>query len=153
MKTVLERLMAKVEHDAAGCWLFRGCLVGHGYGRINIAGRLVLAHRASWAIHNGEVPAGKCVLHHCDKPGCINPAHLFLGTQADNVTDMITKGRSKSNAAINAVKTHCKRGHELTKENVRVTEIGGRRCKTCRAAAEKQYRMNKSSISTKENHQ
>lgn len=53
------------------------------------------AHRAAFIVFNGQIPKGMCVLHRCDNRPCINPQHLFIGTQLDNVADMISKGRSK----------------------------------------------------------
>jgi hypothetical protein len=55
-----------------------------------------LAHRVSWSISNGPIPVEMCVLHRCDNPSCVNPEHLFLGTQKDNIADMVEKGRNKS---------------------------------------------------------
>lgn len=83
---------AFVEHES-GCWLWLRGKNPQGYGVIELNGRCTRAHRASWLVHNGEIPAGLYVCHHCDTPSCVNPAHLFLGTATDNNTDCIKKGR------------------------------------------------------------
>jgi HNH endonuclease len=77
----------------SGCHLWSGDIAGRGYGAIRVAGKMRLAHRLSWTFANGEIPLGMCVLHRCDTPGCVNPAHLFLGTPADNTRDSVAKGR------------------------------------------------------------
>lgn len=78
----------------SGCWLWTGWMNWAGYGRWkNDAGKEVLAHRASWEHHNGPIPNGLDVLHKCDVRCCVNPAHFFLGTQADNNADCRSKGR------------------------------------------------------------
>jgi hypothetical protein len=91
----IERFFKFVEPELnTGCWLWSGSRSGlEGYGSIRIDGANVRAHRASWRIHNGPVPDGMCVCHRCDTPSCINPAHLFLGTNADNNWDKSRKGR------------------------------------------------------------
>lgn len=64
-----------------------------GYGWFRLKGRETLAHRASWELHKGEIPKGEQVLHKCDVRLCVNPDHLFLGSNGDNVNDKVMKGR------------------------------------------------------------
>jgi len=67
-----------------------------GYGQVGIVdGKLIRAHRLAWELTNGWIPNGLYVCHHCDNPPCCNPAHLFLGTQADNMSDMVKKRRQQ----------------------------------------------------------
>lgn len=88
-----QRLLAKVEKTES-CWLWNGAKLKFGHGVIGIGNKkTILTHRASWIIHKGEIPKNLCVLHKCDVPNCINPEHLFLGTYADNNSDMHKKGR------------------------------------------------------------
>ena len=79
----------------SGCWLWKGYVDALGYGR---AGHPTenKAHRIMWTMFYGAIPEGKKILHRCDVRCCINPEHLFLGTQADNVLDMVKKGRNRS---------------------------------------------------------
>ena len=96
-KTVKDRFWEKVNVTSdKNCWEWQASKMGYGYGQFGISsGKVVLAHRYSWIIHYGEIPNNLFVLHHCDNPSCVNPKHLFLGTQADNVFDMRNKGRHK----------------------------------------------------------
>ena len=110
------------------CWLWTACTVA-GYGRIRVNDAAVYAHRFSWEIHNGPIPAGLWVCHKCDVRSCVNPAHLFLSTATGNAADRHAKGRD---GKVND--THCARGHEFTPENTG-RQPGGRYCRACASAA------------------
>lgn len=80
----------------AGCWLWTASTNEYGYGKIGRGGRgkgMAKAHRVSWELHNGPITSEQHVLHRCDTPPCVNPAHLFLGDRATNMRDMAVKGR------------------------------------------------------------
>lgn len=95
-RTSQERFFEKVIRlPDDGCWLWTGGKTAKGYGqfRPNRPASMVLAHRFSWSVANGEIPEGLQCLHHCDTPGCVRPDHLFLGTHQDNMDDKVLKGR------------------------------------------------------------
>lgn len=79
--------------DAGGCWKWTGCTDGRGYGKFTAAGIQMRAHRAALAFAGTHVPDDLVVRHDCDNTLCVNPDHLRLGTQADNVADTIRRGR------------------------------------------------------------
>ena len=101
MKNLKKRLMDKVEFiPECGCWIFVGTMSKKAgvlsYSKIAVRRIPKFVHRVSWELFNGPIPEGKCVLHFCDTPSCINPSHLFIGTKTDNHNDMVKKGRLKT---------------------------------------------------------
>lgn len=77
------------------CWEWKASRNKLGYGCSEINYRRYLAHRLAWELTQGSISDGLCVCHHCDNPPCCNPSHLFLGTSAENMRDMIAKGRNR----------------------------------------------------------
>lgn len=92
--TFEERFRQKIRvDDDSGCHIWRGSRNVGGYGRLTRDGAILSAHRVAWELANGPIPDGKVVLHKCDNPLCVNPEHLSIGTQKENVLDAIAKGR------------------------------------------------------------
>ncbi len=77
------------------CWLWGGTMLMSGYGRIYWRGKNWRAHRLMWTLTHGSIPEGLLICHHCDNKRCCNPAHLFIGTNADNMNDRIPKARKR----------------------------------------------------------
>ena len=97
MRSLEERFWSKVDKGGPDeCWLWQAATDGWGYGRSSVRGKTKLAHRVSYELEKGPIPEGLCVCHSCDVPPCVNPQHLFVGTQQDNITDRYKKGRSAS---------------------------------------------------------
>lgn len=78
------------------CWLWQAYIDQEGYGRFSFDGKRRFAHRAAWILTFGPLPNEARVLHKCDNPTCVNPAHLFIGTHQDNMNDRSAKGRTAS---------------------------------------------------------
>lgn len=95
--STIDRFWARVQKSdrPGGCWIFAGAVCNQA-GHVQIAredGSRAYAHRFSYELHHGPIPAGLVIMHACDAPRCVNPAHLSAGTQKDNVHDAIDKGR------------------------------------------------------------
>jgi hypothetical protein len=93
--TLAERFWRHVLPEPnSGCWLWDGPVDSSGYGRFRLGSSKVRVHRVSYGMHHGRpVPNGMRVLHSCDVPACVNPDHLRLGTDADNVADKVARNR------------------------------------------------------------
>lgn len=90
----IERFMGKVERiPMTDCWLWAGAARPNGYGIFFLNGKTIGAHRAAYVLFRGQFDEALHVCHKCDNPSCVNPDHLFLGTQKDNMLDMVRKGR------------------------------------------------------------
>jgi hypothetical protein len=110
-----------------------------GYGRVTHEGKQWAAHRLAWTLAHGPIPDGMLVLHHCDNRACWNVEHLFLGSQADNMADMVAKGRHANQA-----KTHCAKGHPYDDANTWTSpSTGERACRACLNDRQRRYRASK----------
>jgi hypothetical protein len=91
------RFWGRVDKSAGpdACWPWTGSRRGGGYGRVTVNGRSTSASRVAYELTHGTIPDGKHVCHTCDNPPCCNPAHLWVGTPADNTRDMLSKGRGR----------------------------------------------------------
>jgi hypothetical protein len=114
----------------SGCFLWAGATNRDGYGAFGIGKRTVRAHRLAFEHERGPIPAGLKVLHRCDTPQCVNPEHLFVGTDLDNQRDMIAKGRGRQGGERWRSATHCPRGHAYDEANTR-RHARGRKCRAC----------------------
>lgn len=127
-RTALQRFWLKVDITPT-CWNWTGYRLPSGYGTMGRGTKAegkMYAHRFSYEQFIGPIPDDCVVCHRCDNPRCVRPAHLFIGTQGDNLRDMVSKGRERPwNREIDA----CKRGHAFTPENTRLSN-GKRVCRT-----------------------
>lgn len=138
--TDAERFWLKVD-KSDGCWLWTGATASEGrYGAATLDKRVQPAHRVAWQLVNGPIPDGLDLDHLCRRTLCVRPDHL---EPVDHRTNVL---RGTSHQARNAVKTHCKRGHPLSGDNLWERQ-GGRTCRTCwrdaNREAQRRYRERK----------
>jgi hypothetical protein len=135
----MQRFFDKVEKTDT-CWIWKAyCCPQWGYGIFGFKGKLWKAHRFSYFYHRKKHPGKMLVCHHCDTPACVNPEHLFLGTNLDNTMDKVLKYRTH-----NQKKTVCSKGHRLGGDNLRIvpSDTGlliERQCITCARNRSKRY--------------
>lgn len=118
------RFFEKV-NKTGGCWFWLELKNQSGYGLFTLNQKNILAHRFSYSLVNGPIPAGLTIDHLCRVRHCVNPSHL------EAVTHLVNTLRGDGFGARNARKTHCVRGHEFSNENTYVTPQGRRHCRTC----------------------
>jgi len=149
MTAIEERILAKVERSANGCWTWTGRTNEKGYGYITVAGRSQRAHRIAYKTWVGDIPPGLQLDHTChnDDPtcaggktckhrACLNPAHL------EPVTTQENSRRGAGPGCVNARKTHCKRGHAFDEANTaRQVLPSGREKRVCRACRRERDRL------------
>jgi hypothetical protein len=123
--TVQARFWSKVD-TRDDCWRWTGTRTTDGYGWFWSGRRNIRAHRVAWEITAGsEIPSGMKVLHSCDDRLCVNPGHLRLGTQRDNLRDCVQRGRHPL-----AIRDACRQGHPFNEANTYWSD-GGRKCRVC----------------------
>ena len=157
--SLLERFEEKyIPEPNSGCWIWLGAISTNndGYGSIRGEGgnsaKTQNAHRVSYQLYRGYIPADMDICHHCDSPWCVNPDHLFVGTRIDNMQDASQKGRLvcsdpnilRENRFRHEDKTVCVNGHPFNDVNtyLYIDKNGGphRHCKTCIKEAKRRYR-------------
>lgn len=135
--SLAERFWSKV-NKTESCWVWTACKTKLGYGQFGISNVVYYAHRVAYELVRGRIPDGMVIDHLCRNPSCVNPAHLDVVTQSEN----IKRGVAHSNySKTMRAKTHCKNGHEFNERNTYFKPNGNRNCKTCQKSRDKNSRL------------
>lgn len=138
----MKRFLARFDVcQKTDCWVWRSGVNKAGYGQFNLNGKNVRAHRISYIISRGEIPKGRVLDHLCRNRKCVNPSHLELVTQRENLL------RGDTITAKNSKKTKCKRGHPFDEENTYIRKkTGFRKCRACQKHMKNIWQKKQSSV-------
>lgn len=144
-----DRFWSKVDRRSTDeCWAWLGSKTDRGYGLLGFfvdgARTTQRAHRVSYELNVGPIPEGLTIDHLCRNTSCVNPAHLEAVTMRENIL------RGTSFSAVNAAKTRCIHGHDLTPENVYTRPNGCRQCRECARVMRRRYEASKHFATQKE---
>ena len=135
MANTIETFISRLERQGE-CLVYDRNHDTGGYGRFSYKGKEWTAHRFSYSYFVGEI-GDFHVLHACDNPPCVLPAHLWLGTNKDNMLDKQKKGRGRREPT-----SHCINGHERNETNMRIDKFGNRHCRPCQKISQQKHRNN-----------
>jgi hypothetical protein len=143
--------------ELGACHVWNACRTKDGYGLVRFAKKTELAHRVAFLLHNQRWP-DSCALHHCDNPSCVNPEHLFEGTQLDNIADRGAKRRQSRGEAHGAsvrqsIKPGARRGERnarslLTENDVRDIRANYALCRVTQKELGERYGVTQATISS-----
>lgn len=135
-KTPAERFLRQLEKiKCEGCWEWRHSFTSAGYGKFRVDDRWLLSHRVSYEINVGPIPDGLQIDHKCRNRKCVNPAHMEPVTQRENIL--------RGDSMVRPLLERCRRGHELTGDNIATDRNGERRCLICRRASRRTANRNR----------